>query len=259
MILGYDGPSIFSTLAASTHYLALSSMSVSMDPPLWTLHAEFWGSMLLVALAKLYRTLGRRAFWTMFVVALLVTGTSYFTLFLLGFAAYWSRHFFLRRRNTLSITLGVVAIACGILTATTIDNTYFADAMNKASHIMWFHSDDAHQFQSEVGATLTMLGMLLLPASRSLLSMRIPLWLGKVSFSLYLIHFPILFTVGFAVFNALLEQLSYISSVLLTALIVGSFTLICAACFERWVDRPAVAFARRIAMRPPVERAKTPV
>jgi peptidoglycan/LPS O-acetylase OafA/YrhL len=100
---------------------------------------------------------------------------------------------------------------------------------------------------------------LLVPLSRAILSTRIPLWLGKISFSLYLVHFPILFTVGFAVFNVAASHFSYSVAVAFTTGIVGTGTLICAFYFERWVDRPALDFAKRLSKRKPIERAQAPL
>jgi peptidoglycan/LPS O-acetylase OafA/YrhL len=246
MVLGYDGTSIFSSLAAVTHWFALSPITVSMDPPLWTLHAEFWGSILLIVTSRLYRALSPKVFWTIFVIALPVTGTSFFTLFLLGFAAYQNRKFYLRRQNLTCAFLGVSAITVGILAASIADTAHFAVALAVMSRFTFLQAYNGYQFQNEIAACLIMLGVLLLPLSRSILSTRIPLWLGKISFSLYLIHFPILFTIGLAFFTAVYAYLSYGEALSLTAIVVGGFTLVCASYFERWIDKWAVAFSKRM-------------
>jgi peptidoglycan/LPS O-acetylase OafA/YrhL len=90
-------------------------------------------------------------------------------------------------------------------------------------------------------------GMLLFVAEFSGLGRRWPragwvLWLGKISFSLFLVHFPVLVLVG-----ALCARLGWTSpeaalAALLAALLLS---LAVAALFHRWVEAPATRLSRR--------------
>jgi len=88
MLTGYGDASIFDHTPYLKDVFPLTPFSIAANIPLWSLHAEFWGSMLVIALSTIYRRLPRPAFWLIFVALLFVTGTSQYSLFLAGFAAY---------------------------------------------------------------------------------------------------------------------------------------------------------------------------
>ena len=69
------------------------------------------------------------------------------------------------------------------------------------------------------------------------------LWLGKVSYSLYLVHLPILLTLVH-LFSGQVPL-----PVLLAATL--ALSLVCAGLSYRWIERPAIAFGRRITQPKP--------
>ena len=71
------------------------------------------------------------------------------------------------------------------------------------------------------------------------------LWLGKVSYSLYLVHLPILLT--------LLHLFS--GQVPLPALLAATvvISLIAAGLSYRWIESPAIAFARNVTQPKPAQ------
>lgn len=77
---------------------------------------------------------------------------------------------------------------------------------------------------------------------RGLLEHRAVQFLGRVSFSLYLLHFIVLCSLSAAIYLHFPRQPLYLAAgfVLYLAACLGS-----AALFERWVDRPAIALSRR--------------
>jgi peptidoglycan/LPS O-acetylase OafA/YrhL len=80
---------------------------------------------------------------------------------------------------------------------------------------------------------------------------------GQLSFSLYLIHGPILFTVTAAAFTEAAVYFPYVASAAVASLagIVATFAVMVA--FERMIDRPAIDLRRM--MRPFRLRARNPV
>ena len=90
-------------------------------------------------------------------------------------------------------------------------------------------------------------GMLLFVAERSGFGQRWPRsrWiaaLGKISFSLFLVHFPVLVLVG-----ALWARMGWNTPVMAVVGLLVAFlgSLACAWAFHRWVEMPAAAFSRR--------------
>jgi peptidoglycan/LPS O-acetylase OafA/YrhL len=87
-----------------------------------------------------------------------------------------------------------------------------------------------------LGATGLILAAVGSPAVAGWLSRRIPQWLGRISFSLYLVHVPIIATVTFAVGD---------ERWWLVALISVPVSLCAGALFYRVAERPSHALARR--------------
>ncbi len=89
------------------------------------------------------------------------------------------------------------------------------------------------------------------PVARRTMSVRPIVWLGERSYSLYLVHLPLvaLLGAGFAVSRA---------AVWFVALCVAS-SLAVMVVFYRYVERPSAALAARFARRPRVERPEEPL
>jgi peptidoglycan/LPS O-acetylase OafA/YrhL len=90
---------------------------------------------------------------------------------------------------------------------------------------------------SGIGAFGLVLVAVCSPGAERLLSRRIPQWLGKVSFSLYLVHVPIIATLAFLVGDARWW---------LVGLIAVPLSLVVSTLFFRFVERPSHLLARRV-------------
>lgn len=67
---------------------------------------------------------------------------------------------------------------------------------------------------------------------------------GRLSFSLYLVQFPLLFTVVCSLFLNLREFLPYRPAVVVCTGVGISMSLALTLVFERWIDRPAIRLSR---------------
>lgn len=249
MLVGYQGSSIFAGAAAP--------IATAINAPTWTLHAEFWGSMLVLALAQAYRRLPPALFWCGFAVVAVLLGTSHFSLFLLGFFLYTRHQALLAASGRAALLGGALLFALGlaICVAKDIGALTAIDAGARALGLYSAQSD--FHWQSQSGAALMFTGALLCAPLRRWFGSAPAQWLGKLSFSVYLLHFPILLSVGCLVF-ALLAPTSYALAVLV-ALVAGvALTFAAAVLFERQVDRRAVAWSRRIGAGAPAALADNP-
>lgn len=87
-----------------------------------------------------------------------------------------------------------------------------------------------------IGAAGLILAAIGFPAVRDILSARVPQWLGKVSFSLYLVHVPVIATVAFIVGD---------ERWWLVGLIAVPVSAGLAQVFYAFVERPAHSLARK--------------
>lgn len=102
-------------------------------------------------------------------------------------------------------------------------------------------------FWHVLGAGMLVTGLCLSPSLQGLLSARAPLWMGKVSFSLYLVHMPVLFSLGTGLF-LLLDRPALSSYPLLTVLtLAGTLpaVLLFSALFRRFVELPCTRLANK--------------
>jgi peptidoglycan/LPS O-acetylase OafA/YrhL len=245
LLAGFHG---FSLLPAwISRALNLSTTDQAFDTPLWTLHIELVGS-LLVAMLVLVR---RSASQTAYRITCLILGCSFvlspLVLFILGHLVA-SR---LRNPEAQSShkSLGPALMMSGILLCT-IRPVYPIMILWKflpppLLGIQCGHPD----LQRIIGVMLVFGGLALLPPLQRQLQRHLPQWLGKVSFSLYLTHLPLELTCVAAGFSQLARVLPVGASVAVASVtgIAGSLAL--AVLFERWIDRPAIILSR-IASQP---------
>jgi peptidoglycan/LPS O-acetylase OafA/YrhL len=252
------------------------------DPVLWTMGIEFMGSILMIAIFALLRRLGdRRGIRglpgaTFLMLGLLGYGF-FLGLFAFGAAMY---HVNLRARLEriprlhlvmlpvliLGIFLGTVpySAARGSFLDTLVSYAFVSDQSAwQFAYPAWLGLD-GESFWHAVGALLTLLAADAWGPLRRLLSHPLSQFLGRISFPLYLVHLPILFSAGCGIFLLCLSikigfaaavVLSVAVFVLIAILIAWMSTLLietravtwsnAAAVYVQRAMRSAVAFLRK--------------
>ncbi|WP_167359240.1 acyltransferase family protein [Burkholderia diffusa] len=246
MLFGYGQSSIFSHIRFLTSSETLTPLIHSTNPPLWTLHLEFWGSLMLLAVAFIIRSfpkiIARFAMLMIFVTA----GTSFLSLFMLGFVVYQRVHTSNLRASLLHSTVGLTMLAGGILLAFIPMEHQFQQILDFTNRMPVMSAINAFQLECQISAIFIFLGVLFCKGARELLSSRIPQWLGKISFSLYLTHFGILLTLGCAVFSWI-RPFGYMTAVIASTSVGLTASLLIAVPFYKYVDRTSIRISRRVA------------
>jgi peptidoglycan/LPS O-acetylase OafA/YrhL len=111
----------------------------------------------------------------------------------------------------------------------------------------WNLGGDRKTLFHSIGALLTVAGVLAEAPGFGWLAARPFAWLGKVSFSAYLLHWPLICSLGIATVAAAKQVgLSYPAAVLVGAIVLVPSVYLLSALFERWIDAPAIALANRL-------------
>ncbi len=234
LLLGYREYTLFAPIAGR-----LPLLEQSLDAPFWSLHLELYGSLLVLLLVRLQS----RSAWlhrATVVACAAVFGTHPMFLFVLGHLCAGRLH-----RPPIPL-LGIGLIVLGLAMSASKDWAVVETIRIEIARFAPVAAPNLFQFQSQLAAIALFLGVLLGPAAQRLLARKPPRQLGRLSFSIYLLHFPILFTLGCAGFMPLAATMAYPAAVAITFVGFALTVLIAAAGFERWVDRPAIRLSRRL-------------
>jgi len=214
--------------------------ATSYNPVLWTMEAEFLGSIALFAwLALVGKHRARWALSVAAVVSLHAVAWHRFNAFLLGSMlaeahvdrrAWWSALPAGLRRAAAAATesrLAAAAVAAAVLFLAGLPLTRGVP-------------------QLYLAVAATALAVASGPAAR-LLATPLPTFLGTISFGLYLVHLPLLCALAFPLHAAAAARVAEPVASVIAAAGVGAASLVGGWCLWRLADRPAPAFARAVA------------
>ena len=100
--------------------------------------------------------------------------------------------------------------------------------------------------KDEIGAVMVFMALMIVAPIRYVLQCRVFVWLGRMSFSLYLVHFPIMVTIGSIVFVSVAFYVDVTGAAAVTFCAGMVITMIIAFVFEKYVDYPAILLSRRV-------------
>jgi peptidoglycan/LPS O-acetylase OafA/YrhL len=232
LLLGYREYSLFAPLAE--HMPLLEN---SLNAPFWSLHLELYGSFLVLALVRL-RARSARLHGIAILLSVAAFGTHPMFLFVLG-------HLFAGRlQRPASPVPGAALIALGLAMSASKDWSVLESIRVGIAHVSPVAAPNLYQFQSQLAAVFLFAGTLLSPTAQRLLARAPCRRLGRLSFGLYLVHFPILFTLACWAFLKLNTALPYPVAVSMTGAGFALLVLVAATAFERWIDGPAIRLSR---------------
>lgn len=232
LLLGYREATLFMPLAR-----LLTPMEHSLDAPFWSLHLELYGSLLVLSLVTL-RAWSPRLHRIAIAVCAVTFGTHPMFLFVLGHLLP-PRLAHGDRGERTSRLLGALLLVLGLALSAAKNWPILEPARAFLAHTELASAPTLFQFQSQLAAVALFLGVRHSPFVWPVLWSAPLRHLGRLSFSIYLLHFPILFTVVCFAFTAL-------PSVAVAFALLLVLTLFAAIAFQRWIDAPAIALSQRL-------------
>jgi peptidoglycan/LPS O-acetylase OafA/YrhL len=234
--------------------LRLIPTTGGLNAPLWTLHLEFCGSLLVMLLVAVRAYASHMAYRMTCIVLGSAFVLSPLGLFVLGHVAAG-----VLPRMTIQkghAILGAAFLGSGILLCSVKIGAPIAALWKLLPPPPVGLQGDPATLQKMIGAVLVFGGLALLPILQRQLERPTTRWLGKISFSLYLTHFPLLLTLVAALFTVLHHTLPYAPSIAIASIAGIAASIAIAIPFERWIDRPSIMLSRiagrRIAAPEPI-------
>jgi len=216
----------------------------SSDAPIWTISYEIYGSILTLALTKLYHF--RRPWWYLvLVVGLSLFGMRELGLFVIGHIArvFWQPDQ-AGKINRAALLVGTLVLA--VLAFTHVDLYRARPILEVAMSGMFPHASPLNAANAVAGALVFAI-MIYSRTIQSVLSIESLTSLGRLSFSIYLIHWPIMLGFGSSLYllignrSAAATWTVFVAGAIITGMI--------AVAFERYVDAPVIAASRRFKRR----------
>jgi peptidoglycan/LPS O-acetylase OafA/YrhL len=236
ILVGFEGSSVLQWFGFPASSLA--PLADSYVTPLWTLSIEFYGSILVLLVA-------RSKSWTLLTVATILLGRTYFLCFLAGHVA--ARFDLGGKRLRVPWPVGAVAATLGLGICLISHFWSPAALVNFCTRSFEFLPPcplgKPDYLMRVYGATLFVLGIMQCAPLRLFLGHERLRALGRLSFPIYLTHWPIIFGVGSYSLVMLAPAVGAVPARLLAMLISILVTALAAHCFEP-VERMALRVSR---------------
>jgi peptidoglycan/LPS O-acetylase OafA/YrhL len=216
----------------------------SLVAPLWTLSIEFYGSMIVLGLCWCARR-SRALWWSVMLLGVIFTVRSAYICFFVGhlLAAFHRAE----RPAPVRTLLPVFSIVFGVFLCVLAEawQPQWLRSLCADPTFLLFPGQFAPMQQKTFGAILVLIGVIDLEVARAFLSRPWLVARSRLSFPIYLIHWPILFGPAAALF-LLLNDVAGIEIARVGAIVAGiGLALVCSAIFLP-VDRAALEAARRL-------------
>lgn len=211
---------------------------------LWTMTYEFFGSFLTFATAALIGKV-RYRFWLYFLMILITLHTYYF-LFILGLCLSDFFQGGQLKKTSHPLVIGILLLV-GLLLGSYPNLASVDHTLYQLFLFSWLNNPPL--FYHGIGALFMLLSLSLSVTMQRLLSNTVFVFLGKISFSLYLIHLIGLCSFSCYVFVHLVRWCSYFSAFMITLLLSLCLFFTVALLMFQYVDQLGMNLAKKMYFR----------
>jgi peptidoglycan/LPS O-acetylase OafA/YrhL len=216
----------------------------SYNAVLWTMTYEFFGSFMVFGFIALFGKLRNRNI--LYIVIILLLSKTYYVNFIVGLllSDLYNSHYVHKKiieSRILNSFLNIVLVISGVFMGSyppeaAVNNTMYAfmNIVSWGTPMIFYHS---------IGAFLIMLALLNSEHLKSFFSNRILTFLGKISFSMYIIHLIIICSFSSYLFLLLYHYFSYHIAFLITFILSNVVIIISANYVYQYIDKNALNFS----------------
>lgn len=206
---------------------------------LWTMQIELFGSFLIYLLCYLYKN-KTLIFTFLFLAFSLFVSFFVSKIFFLGILSFVFGMLIQLYIRSLPDLLGVFFLLFGL---------YLCGAHNDSFSYLFFSkvlNSNTYTALNFIGGLFVTLSVLRTNIILRVLDKRILIYLGKISFSIYLIHIIIIYAFGVPSFNFFVNYFEFIYAALLASIIVFLLTLFFAVFYSKYVDDFSIKISNKI-------------
>ncbi len=210
------------------------------NPVLWTMTIEFYGSMLVFAMALLFGV--QRARWTFYLAAAVLFFNSYYFAFVIGMVladTFNSKTSMFKTDNKIILSILLISgLFLGSYPVGTVTNDSLYGFLNNGlfqTPKLTYHI---------LGAGMIMYVLLNSRWLQNIFSSSVPVFLGKISYSLYLIHFLVISSFTCALFLFLHSVFQYGTAVFISCFLSVLLIIPLSYLFYKYVDMAGVRISK---------------
>ncbi|WP_440947323.1 acyltransferase family protein [Methanosarcina sp. T3] len=210
------------------------------NPVLWTMTIEFYGSMLVFTMALLFGSLRNR--WTFYLAAVVLFLNYYYLAFVIGMVladAFNGKTPIFKTNN--KIILSIILIS-GMFLGSYPISPLTSDSLYAFLNNGFFETPEAAYHI--LGAGMIMYVLLNSRGLQSVFSFPVPVFLGKISYSLYLVHFLVASSFTCALFLTLYPILSYGTAFFISCFLSLFLIFPLSYLFYKYVDTAGVELSK---------------
>lgn len=213
----------------------------SYDSSLWTMQFELYGSFLVFMIMALFGKLNKRWFFYAVFIALFLRST--YLAFILGMVLsdLWVN--VPRFKTIISQHVAYLFLTIGLFAGSWYVTT---DDIYGLYSIPLFNSSQLPTFAHTIAALLVIIAVLQLGWLSRVFEHRILQFLGRISFSLYLLHVIFLGSLASFLFNHLIWRIGYGPAFLASFIPTLAITLVASHFYTKYVDDRAILISRSV-------------